>query len=131
MIYSLLADGVVIIHFLFILFAMFGGLLVLYKRWFIWLHLPAMAWGATIVLFGWICPLTPLEKWLLRLAGHAGYEGGFIEHYLFRVIYPEGLTRNIQILLGIGLLTLNLMIYTAFLLKRRKRQQINRRPPCV
>ena len=109
--YQLLADLVVLVHFLFILFVMLGGLLVLYRRWILWLHLPAALWGLGIELFGWICPLTPLEKWLRELGGMEAYTTGFIQHYLLPIIYPAGLTRNWQLLLAVFLIVLNLLIY--------------------
>ena len=109
--YGALADAVVAVHFLFVLFVLFGGLLVLRWRWVRWLHLPAAAWGALIELAGWTCPLTPLEKWLRRQGSGAGYEGGFIEHYILPVLYPRALTRNTQLVLGLVVVLLNLFIY--------------------
>jgi len=109
--YGALADAVVAVHFLFVLFVLFGGLLVLRWRWVRWLHLPAAAWGALIEFAGWTCPLTPLEKWLRRQGNGAGYEGGFIEHYILPVLYPRALTRNTQLVLGLVVVLLNLFIY--------------------
>ncbi len=111
MLYRILADIIVIIHLLFVLVVVFGGLLVLWRRWLAWLHLPAVFWGVGIELYGGICPLTPLEMKLRQAAGQQGYRGGFIEHYLIPLIYPEALTRNLQLLLGLGALALNLVIY--------------------
>jgi hypothetical protein len=111
MLAALAADGVVVLHFAFILFVVAGGLLVL--RWprLAWLHLPVVAWGAGIEFVGWICPLTPLENRLRRAAGEAGYAQGFIEHYLLPLIYPAGLTREIQIALGLFVLGVNALVY--------------------
>ena len=111
MINQLLADLVVVIHLLFIVFVALGGLLALRWRWVPWLHLPAAAWGGFVELTGRICPLTPLENQLRRAAGSAGYEGDFIEHYLLPVIYPAGLTREIQFGLAALLVVINVMIY--------------------
>ncbi|MCV6605114.1 MAG: DUF2784 domain-containing protein, partial [Porticoccaceae bacterium] len=111
MIYSLLADLVVVIHLLFIPFAVFGALLVLRWRWLLWLHLPAITWVIVLELNSLICPLTPLENHLRHAAGEAGYSGGFIEHYLIPIIYPAGLTPAIQWTLGISALSLNLLLY--------------------
>ena len=111
MINQLLADLVVIIHLLFIVFVALGGLLALRWRWVPWLHLPAAAWGGFVELTGRICPLTPLENQLRRAAGSAGYEGDFIEHYLLPVIYPAGLTREIQFGLAALLVVINALIY--------------------
>jgi len=106
------ADLIVLIHFCFILFVIFGGLLVLKWRKIIWLHLPAAVWGTLIEFFGWICPLTILEN-QLRLDNNGGaYTTGFIEHYIIPLIYPEGLTPEIQIILGIAVIVVNLFIYT-------------------
>lgn len=105
------ADAVMAIHFLFIAFALLGSLLVLWKRRVIWMHLPALAWGAYIELSGNLCPLTPLENHFRELAGEGGYYGGFITYYLGPIIYPEGLTRSGQYLaLGV-LIVMNLMGY--------------------
>ena len=120
MTYPLLADAVVVLHFSFILFAVFGGLLGLRWRWIPWVHLPTAIWGGFVELTGRICPLTPLENWLRQAAGASGYQGGFIEHYLLPVIYPAGLTRGHQVLLAVILISLNLAIY-ALLWSRARR----------
>ncbi len=111
MLYRVLADLVVITHLAFIVFVLFGGWLALRWRWAAWIHLPALAWGAAIELFGWFCPLTPLENSLRRASGSAGYTGGFIEHYLLPIIYPRELTRGFQVLLGCVLVVLNVAVY--------------------
>lgn len=107
----LLADLVLIIHALFIVFVIFGGLLVLWSHRVIWVHLPCAVWGMLIEFRGWICPLTYLENDLREAAGVSGYSWGFIEHYLTPFIYPPGLTQEIQIFLGIFVLVINLIIY--------------------
>ncbi|MGH7527491.1 MAG: DUF2784 domain-containing protein, partial [Gemmatimonadales bacterium] len=109
--YNLLADLVVALHFLFVLFVVLGGLLVLRWSWMAWAHLPAALWGVLIEFAGWICPLTPLEKWLRSQGDGAEYRGGFIEHYVLPVLYPSALTREIQIILGAMVLAVNLFIY--------------------
>ena len=108
---KILADLVVVLHFLFIVFAMIGGVLALRWRWIPWLHLPCVAWGAAVELTGRVCPLTPLENALRAAGGAAGYTGGFIEHYLLAAIYPAGLTRDMQLLLAGVLLGLNATVY--------------------
>lgn len=115
----LLADLVLLVHLLFVLFVVLGGLLVLRRPRLAWLHLPAAAWGALIEFTGGVCPLTPLENRLRRLAGQAGYEGGFVEHYVTAALYPDGLTREVQVALGVGVLLLNAAVY-GLLLGRRK-----------
>lgn len=120
MIYSILADIVVFIHFLFIVFAVIGAVLV-FKWWrVIYPHLISAFWAAMVISMGWICPLTPLENSLRRSAGEAGYEGGFIEHYILPVIYPPGLTREIQIWLGVSVILINAGIYSVLFFKRFK-----------
>lgn len=108
---SLAADLLVALHFAFILFVMFGGLLVLRWRWVAWLHLPAAVWGALIEFMGWVCPLTPLENRLRQMAGESGYTHGFIEEYIAPIVYPLGLTPHIQIWLGLGVIVTNLIVY--------------------
>lgn len=107
----LLADGLVALHFAFIVFVLCGGLLVLRRRAWALLHLPAVAWAAYVEFTATICPLTPWENALRLKAGVAGYEGGFIDHYLVPVIYPAGLTPRIQLLLGVFVIVLNASIY--------------------
>ncbi|MEN8260036.1 MAG: DUF2784 domain-containing protein [Pseudomonadota bacterium] len=118
--HPLLADGVVLVHFGFILFVVWGGFLALKWRWIPWLHLPAVFWGVIIEFTGWICPLTPLEIWLRTRAGDIGYDSGFVEHYLLPLIYPQGLTRGMQIMLGVSVLLLNVCIY-AWLWRKHRR----------
>jgi hypothetical protein len=118
---ALAADAVVLVHLLFIVFALLGGLLVWRWPWLVVLHLPAAAWGVLVELMRWPCPLTPLEQRLRVAAGEAGYSGGFIEHYVLPILYPAGLTPQIQIALGLFVLGLNLLIY-ACLVKRRWRR---------
>ena len=105
-------------HALFVAFVVLGGLLALRWPWIAAAHLPAAVWGALIELRGWVCPLTPLEKSLRAAAGDAGYQGGFIEHYLLPVLYPAGLTRDVQLTLGSLVIAVNLVIY-GIVLRRR------------
>jgi Protein of Unknown function (DUF2784) len=105
------ADSILVFHGLFIMFAVFGAALALWRNWIVALHLPSAAWAAMVVGFGWICPLTPIEQSLRRVAGQAGYTGSFIEHYLLNAIYPPGLTRNVQIALGVSVVVVNVLLY--------------------
>ncbi|EFW83443.1 hypothetical protein ALP26_03813 [Pseudomonas savastanoi pv. glycinea] len=100
MFYRVAADAVVAFHLLFIVFVLFGGLLVVSRPWLALLHVPAAAWGAAVEFLHLYCPLTPLENTLRRTAGEQGYDGGFVEHYLIPLIYPAGLTPGIQLWLG-------------------------------
>lgn len=110
--YRAAADAVLVLHLVFMLFVVLGGLLVLRWRRVMWLHVPAATWGALLALFGWPCPLTPLEQLLRRRAGQEGFEGGFIDHYLVAWIYPEGLARWHYVALGLAVLAVNAAIYT-------------------
>lgn len=115
-----LADAVLVIHGLFIVWAALGALAV--WRWpkLAFAHLPALAWAVWIEASGGICPLTPLENSLRRAAGQAGYSGGFIDHYLGSIIYPAGLTRQAQWLIAGGLLLVNLVIYGLIIARARR-----------
>ena len=135
--YAFAADFVTVAHFAFIVFVVAGGLLLL--RWpsAAWIHLPAALWGAAVEAFGWTCPLTPLENALRSAAmaavagsthpddgGHDGaYAGDFIGHYLLPLIYPEGLTREVQWLLAALVLVVNALIYGAVWRRHRRRGQ--------
>ena len=111
MTWRLLADAVLVLHFAFIAFVVLGGIAVL--RWprLAWLHLPAVAWAAWISFIAGICPLTPLENRLRVLGGESGYSDGFIHHYLTSMIYPAGLTRTVQIGLGVFVIAVNVAAY--------------------
>ncbi len=108
---ALLADAVLLLHLVFIVFALFGAALLPRWPWLVALHLPALGWAAWVELSGSICPLTPLEHRLRIAAGEQGYEGGFIGHYLVPIVYPDGLTRQTQWLLAAMLIAVNLALY--------------------
>ena len=112
------ADLVLVIHLAFVLFVVLGGLLVL--RWprLAWVHVPVAIYGALIQFIGFTCPLTPLEVWLRRRGGEAGYNGGFIEQYITATLYPSGLSREAHIALGVGVLLLNGIVYALWLRTR-------------
>ena len=117
--WQLLADGLVVVHFAFTLFVIFGGFLVWVRRRVIYAHLPALAWGCWIELSGRICPLTPLEHHLRQRAGETGYGGGFLQHYIVAVLYPPGLTRAMQWGLAVVLVAVNVLAYTVVWRRRR------------
>jgi hypothetical protein len=117
--YDLLADLVVFIHLSFVLFAVLGALLVIWWRKVLWLHLPAVVWAAWIEFSGKICPLTPLENWLRIRGGGSGYGGDFVGHYLMPILYPSGLTRKVQFILGGVVVAVNLIIYGYVLFVRK------------
>ncbi|MGQ9656267.1 MAG: DUF2784 domain-containing protein [Thermodesulfobacteriota bacterium] len=117
MVYGILADVVLVLHLGFVLFVLFGGMLLLVRRAWAWVHLPCVAWAILVELGGWICPLTPLENWLRQRGGAQGYEIGFIEHYFVPILYPASLTRGHQMALGLIVLGINAGVY--FLAMRR------------
>jgi hypothetical protein len=121
--YRLAADAVLLLHLAFVLFVVLGGFLVLRWRKLAWAHLPAVAWGALVESSGWICPLTPLENALRRAAGGAAYAGDFVEHYIVALLYPDSLTRDAQVALGIAVVLLNAMFYGAVLRRQYRRQR--------
>lgn len=117
----MIADLIVLLHFAFVVFVVLGGLLAL--RWprVVWLHVPAVIWGALVEFTGWICPLTPLENRLRAAAGESGYEGDFIARYILPALYPNGLTRNDQLMLGGIALAINVAIYTVVITRKGRR----------
>ena len=121
MLYRGLADAVLIVHLAFVIFVVVGGFLVL--RWpkLAWLHLPAALWGAYIEFSGRYCPLTPLENSFRQRGGEAGYSGGFIDHYLTALIYPDGLTRNAQFAIGTIVIVINVITYGLLIRRMRRR----------
>jgi hypothetical protein len=117
--YRALADTVVLVHLAFVLWVVLGGLAAL--RWprLAWAHLPAAAWGAAIEFGGWICPLTYLENHLRLLGGGEAYRGGFVDRYILHILYPQGLTRGTQVVLGIVVLAINGYVYSRLAARRR------------
>ena len=122
MLASIAADAMLVVHLAFIVFVALGAALVVWRAKAAWLHLPALAWGVWIELSHGICPLTPLENSLRRAAGQAGYSGGFIDHYLVPVIYPEGLTPAQQNWIALALVASNVLLYGFALLRHRRRK---------
>lgn len=120
--YLALADATLALHLAFILFACLGALLAPKWRWIPWLQLPAAAWGVFVEVTGRLCPLTALENYFRERAGESAYGGDCLNHYLSATIYPEGLTQNIQYVLGTLVLIMNVSVY-AWLLHRRARHR--------
>lgn len=112
-----MVELVLIVHLGFIVWVVVGGFLALRWWWLALLHLPSTAWAVLLEWHGWICPLTPLENTLRRARGMETYDTGYIEHYLVSIIYPDGLTREIQVLLAVGLLLINGLAYGIFIRK--------------
>lgn len=118
MLYRVLADAVLILHLCFVVFVVLGGLAVL--RWprLAWLHVPVVLWGIYIEFSGRICPLTPLENSLRERGGESGYSGGFIDHYITALMYPEGLSRTAQFVIGAVVIAVNVIVYWRVLRRR-------------
>jgi hypothetical protein len=121
-IYAFLADAIVVLHLLFILFVVSGGFVALKWLKLVYFHIPAAVWGVYIEFSGGICPLTPLENWLRLHSGQLGYEGGFIERYIIPVLYPVNLTRDVQMVLGVTALLINVLAYTLLVLQLKRRR---------
>ena len=111
MIYKVLADAIVLAHVGFILFVVFGGILVVKWKWLAWLHIPAVIWAVVVEVSNWYCPLTPWEIRLRELSGESGYETGFIEHYVLPILYPAALTKKLQLFLGLAVVVINVAVY--------------------
>lgn len=118
--YLLLSDLVVVVHFAFVIFVVAGGLLLWLRWWLVFLHLPAIVWGALVEFTHWICPLTYLEDALRERAGLAAYRGDFVTHYLMPILYPAHLTAHVQLALGSLVIVINMLIYAALLSRWRK-----------
>jgi Protein of Unknown function (DUF2784) len=121
MVYQSLADLVLLLHIVFIVFVPLGGLFAFRWHWVPMVHLPAAAWGVAVELFGWVCPLTPLESALRRTGGGTGYSAGFIEQYIVPLVYPTELTRNLQLVLGAIVVVVNVVVYVLILRRQRRR----------
>jgi hypothetical protein len=120
--YRFFADALVVFHLAFVGFVIFGGILVV--RWprMAFAHLPAAAWGVFIEWSGLLCPLTSIENNLRELGSESAYQGGFVDHYVMPVLYPAGLTREIQFILGAGILILNVTLYTIMVRQLRQKR---------
>ena len=125
MVFQLLADLLLGVHLLFVVFATLGALLLIRWPWVVWGHLPAVGWAAWIEFSGKICPLTPLESALRIRGGGSGYDGGFVGQYILGLLYPLGLTRRIQIVLGALVLVINVAIYGYVFYRRKKQRTID------
>jgi hypothetical protein len=120
MTFRLLADATVLLHLAFVLFVVCGGLLVLWRPWIAWIHVPAAVWGAWVEFSGWICPLTPLENWLRTQGGRTTYDSSFVDYYIVPTLYPASLTRDTQLVFGGFVVVVNAVAY-AIVLRRRSR----------
>jgi len=118
------ADLIVILHFLFIVFVIIGGLFVYNNPRLAWLHIPMVLWAFLVNIMEWICPLTPLENLYRKAAGEPGYESGFVDQYLTPLIYPEAMSYQMGVLLGISVLIWNFLVYYFLIFFRKKRKNL-------
>ena len=118
MVYQIFANLVVVIHLVFVIFAVLGAVLIIWRRWIVWMHIPALLWAVWIEFAGGICPLTPLENWFRIKTGQGGYEGDFVATYLLPVLYPAGLTRDVQLILALVVVVINVALYGSIVYKR-------------
>lgn len=121
--YRLAADTMMIAHLLYIIFVVVGGLIAFRARWILWLHVPAVAWAIYVQFVGRLCPLTTWEVGLRQRAGEAGFEGGFIEHYLVPLIYPANMPAALPLLLGTAVIVINATLYGWLIVQTRRRRQ--------
>ncbi len=119
--YRILADIVVILHFLFVFFALFGAILAIHWRKLIWIQVPAALWAMAVEFGNLACPLTPVEKWLIEKAGLAAYRGSFVEHHILSVLYPGQLGAGLRAALGLIVLLVNVGIYAGILRRKCKK----------
>jgi hypothetical protein len=108
------ANAVLLVHFAFVLFAVFGALLAFINSRWMWVHVPVVLWSSVVNLASWTCPLTPLENAYRRAAGE-GFEGGFIQHYVGSLVYPKGMPRRLELIAGVSVLVGNVVLYAAVL----------------
>ena len=127
--YRLAADSMMIAHLLYIVFVVVGGLFAFRARWILWLHVPAVAWAIYVQYIGRLCPLTTWENQLRGLAGGAGYEGGFVDHYLFPVIYPPDMPAGLNLVLGTAVILINGVVYAKLIAHMRRSNAHMLAPP--
>jgi Protein of Unknown function (DUF2784) len=123
--FELLSGLTVIVHLVFVIFVIAGGLVVIKWPWLMSLHIPAVIWAAAVELFGWICPLTPLENWFRQRSGQSLYETDFVERWVLPVLYPHDLTRQVQIVLGLFVIIVNLVVYARLYTRIRGQKSSN------
>jgi hypothetical protein len=126
--YRLLADLLVVFHFAVVIFVIVGGLLLFWRRWVAWVHLPVITWVIFAELFQIMCPLTLLENWLRDRGGGETYQGDFVAHYIIPVLYPEALTPRIQIMFGILIFGINVLLYAIAFRRKRRPPQVDLSP---
>ena len=121
--YEVAANLTLIVHFVFIIFVVFGALLFLVSTKIIYVHVPALIWGIYIEFTHSVCPLTYLENWFLQKANLTTYSEGFIQNYLVLIVYPKNLTEDLQTYLAIVLIVINMIMYGLIINKSKKNNQ--------
>jgi Protein of Unknown function (DUF2784) len=109
-VYSGLAVFVLSLHALFILWVIFGAFLTGSRPLLRWLHIVSLVWGILMELLPWPCPLTLLENWLETKPGVEPYQGGFLLHYLDKLVYPD-ISPTLLTMAGLLVCALNLVFY--------------------
>lgn len=107
----LAANLVLLLHFAFVVLAVFGGFGVLMEPRWAWVHVPIVVWSSVVNLAGWTCPLTPLENRLRASANGTGYAGGFLQHYVGQLVYPQGMPRRFELIAGVAVALWNGVLY--------------------
>ena len=105
------ASLVLLFHFAFVLLAVFGGFGILIDPVWAWIHVPIVIWSSVVNLADWTCPLTPLENRFRAAAKQTGFEGGFVQHYVGRLVYPLGMPRRLELIAGVAVLLWNAAVY--------------------
>lgn len=108
--YIALAVAVLVLHTLFIVWVVFGALVTRNRPILRGLHVASLIWGILTELTLWPCPLTLLENWLEARAGVEPYQGGFLLHYLDRLVYPD-ISVTLLVTVGVLVCTVNLAFY--------------------
>jgi hypothetical protein len=119
--YVVLAAAVLFLHVLFILWVVFGALLARSRPILRRMHIASLVWGILTELLPWPCPLTTLENWLEAKAGVEPYQGGFLLHYLDKLVYPE-VSATVLTVAGLAVCALNLAFYAWQVLRQRRQR---------
>ncbi len=123
--YRLASDAMMIAHLLYIIFVVVGGLAAFRARWVLWLHVPAVSWAIYVQYWGRLCPLTTWEQELRNRAGEAGYEEGFVDHYLMPLIYPGDIPAAMHLVLGTAVILINALIYGRLIAVARRSRRVS------
>jgi Protein of Unknown function (DUF2784) len=109
-VYSAIAVFVLFLHALFIVWVVFGAFVTRSRPPLRWLHVASLVWGILTELLPWPCPLTVLENWLEAKAGIQPYQGGFLLHYMDKLVYPD-ISATVLTVAGVVVCVFNLVLY--------------------